>query len=189
MDKRSLRRGNFARIKSLSTAEKADHSDAIARHLANHSLLLEAATVFSYAAMSSEPDLSRLRTQFPAKTWALSRVADDGESLHFHQVAEDQALVKSQFGFEEPDPATSPVITAPDLILVPGVGFDPDNGARLGRGKGHYDRYLAPLIGLDQRPKVIGICFSTQLIDLLPESHDIPMDFIVSELGIHAPTT
>lgn len=184
MDKRSLRRQNFGRLRELSQEQKHSHSEMLVTHLASHPLFLKAETVFSYAAMASEPDLDALRQNFPDKRWGLSRVADDGESLDFHEVAKGIALQESEYGFSEPDPQTSPIITDPDLILVPGVGFDPDSKARLGRGKGHYDRYLGPLMKKAAPPLVIGVCFSIQEIELMPEAHDVPMSFLATEAGI-----
>ena len=63
-----------------------------------------------------------------------------------------------------------------DLIIVPGVIFDREKN-RLGYGKGYYDRYLS-----NKDIYKIGICFSDQVIDLLPsESHDIKMNIIITE--------
>lgn len=65
---------------------------------------------------------------------------------------------------------------APQWFLVPGVGFDL-KGARLGRGKGYYDRYFSEHEGLK-----IGLAWSGQLKDKIPvESHDSHMDFIITE--------
>jgi len=67
-------------------------------------------------------------------------------------------------------------LVEPQWFLVPGVGFDL-NGARLGRGKGFYDRYLEERIGLR-----IGLAWSEQIIERIPvESHDCHMDFIITE--------
>ncbi len=64
----------------------------------------------------------------------------------------------------------------PSWILVPGVGFDL-SGARLGRGKGFYDRFLENSGALR-----IGIAWSGQLKEKIPvESHDCHMDFIITE--------
>jgi 5-formyltetrahydrofolate cyclo-ligase len=64
----------------------------------------------------------------------------------------------------------------PQWVLVPGVGFDL-SGARLGRGKGYYDRYL------EVRSAVrIGLAWSEQIVENVPmESHDCHMDFIITE--------
>ncbi len=68
-----------------------------------------------------------------------------------------------------------------DVHLVPGMAFD-FKGARLGRGAGCYDRFLA---GCGEESVRIGIAFSWQVIDDVPsENHDIPMDWIITEEGI-----
>lgn len=68
-------------------------------------------------------------------------------------------------------------LVTPSWILVPGVGFDL-SGARLGRGKGFYDRYLE---GEDDALR-IGLAWSKQIVDKVPvESHDCHMDFIITE--------
>ena len=67
-------------------------------------------------------------------------------------------------------------LVEPEWLLVPGVGFDKD-GARLGRGKGFYDRYLE---GKDVLR--IGLAWSEQMVDKIPvEAHDSHMDFIITE--------
>jgi 5-formyltetrahydrofolate cyclo-ligase len=54
-----------------------------------------------------------------------------------------------------------------DLIIVPGLGFSLD-GARLGHGKGFYDRYLSTL---NAHSYTIGLAFRQQMI----ENNIIPM--------------
>lgn len=67
-------------------------------------------------------------------------------------------------------------LTSPKWCLVPGVGFDL-NGARLGRGKGFYDRYF------ENRDVItIGLAWSEQIVEKVPvEQHDFHMDFIITE--------
>lgn len=187
MDKRVLRRSCFSAIRALGREEKTRQSRAIIRVLETSPVFARASLVFSYLALSSEPDLDGLTLGNSAKTWAFSRVRSDGKALSFHEVRSKEQLREGAYGFLEPDPERCPVRTAPDLVLVPGVGFNPENGARLGRGKGHYDRFLAPLVSAADPPEIYGVCFDCQLISLTPESHDIPMNGIVTPDGILSP--
>lgn len=180
IDKRAMRRNCFAAIKSLSPEYKAGASEAICQHIMESPAFRDARVVFSYLSLPGEPDLSTLSETHPEKTWAFSRVRTDGERLAFHEVQSPDLLREGDYGFLEPDPKICPEVATPDLVLVPGVGFDPSNGARLGRGKGHYDRFLSPHRG---KVAVFGICFAVQISELEPESHDIPMDAVFCEDG------
>ena len=69
------------------------------------------------------------------------------------------------------DPATL------DVVLVPGLAFTAD-GARLGQGGGHFDRFLPRL-----RPDclTIGVGYREQLVDDLPtEPHDVHLTHVVA---------
>ena len=69
-------------------------------------------------------------------------------------------------------------VVLPALMLAPLVGFDRNN-YRLGYGGGYFDRTLA---SLDPRPAVIGIGYAfSELDSIFPQSHDIPMDAVVTE--------
>lgn len=62
-----------------------------------------------------------------------------------------------------------------DLILVPGMAFTQD-GKRIGRGKGFYDRLLSQSMA-----KSVGLCFREQLQESLPwEDHDQKVHQVVA---------
>ncbi len=67
-----------------------------------------------------------------------------------------------------------------DLVIVPGVAFD-ESGARIGYGKGHYDRVLSalncPIVAFAYEEQVFG--------DAIPaEAHDVRVTSIVTEKRI-----
>jgi 5-formyltetrahydrofolate cyclo-ligase len=68
------------------------------------------------------------------------------------------------------------------LIVCPLVGFDRE-GARLGLGLGCFDRWLAK--HQNHIACKVGLAFSCQEFESIPtETHDIPLDYIVTEREI-----
>lgn len=68
--------------------------------------------------------------------------------------------------------------TSPELIIVPGVIFN-EQGYRTGYGGGYYDKYLSAYNG-----NTISLAFDIQLDEVLVESHDIPVQTIITEKRI-----
>jgi 5-formyltetrahydrofolate cyclo-ligase len=87
-------------------------------------------------------------------------------------------------GFPEPR-ADAPRAEADaiDLVIVPGLAFDP-RGHRIGYGAGFYDRFLAPL----SRPsgaahaRAVGVCFDFQVLAEAPTSpEDVAVAVVVTD--------
>jgi 5-formyltetrahydrofolate cyclo-ligase len=73
-------------------------------------------------------------------------------------------------------------VVEPEALLIPPVGFD-DRGYRLGYGGGYFDRTLAVMAPQSLK---IGLAFDLSRISTIqPQPHDVPMDFVVTETGIH----
>ena len=69
-----------------------------------------------------------------------------------------------------------------DLIMVPGVAFD-RSGARMGHGKGYYDKLLE-----HARPgtPLVALAFECQLFPQIPtQPHDVFMDKIITESAVY----
>ena len=148
--------------------------EAISRWLVAHP---EIRTISAFAALPGEPDLLPLLAEFPDRQWIFPRI--ENERLILHPVADPSSdLLPGAFGIREPSPAL-PVIDATeiDAFLCPGLAFD-QQGGRLGRGRGFYDRLLARA-----RPRALklGIAFPFQLVaDTFPEPHDIRMNEVLA---------
>ncbi|HIP86908.1 MAG TPA: 5-formyltetrahydrofolate cyclo-ligase [Anaerolineales bacterium] len=173
MDKVALRRRCLQARESLSPEEVAAASAAICERLAGWDLLRQARTVMTYMAFRNEPDLSALFSLLPSVRWVLPRI--EGRRLILHPY-DPGRLVRHPFGMLEPDP-TLPVVDpgALDVVLVPGVAFDPQGG-RLGFGGGYYDRFLPTTPALR-----VGVAFDACLIDALPCTEwDQRMDWVVT---------
>ena len=102
-------------------------------------------------------------------------VSDDDMVLCSYSGAE--SMKEGAFGIMEPVGREMLGDENIDVMLVPGMAFDAC-GNRLGRGKGYYDRFLSSLS--TPRPKLLGVCFDFQKVDVVPtESCDIPVDVVV----------
>jgi len=189
MDKKSRRRESLELIGSLTHSERQSISSSICDSIAASPGFRSSKTVFAYSALAEEPDLGRLIASHPEKQWAFPKIVDGGQ-LSFFFASSSTGMIPGQFGIHEPDPSRHhpALFSGADLILVPGLSFDPNSGARLGRGKGYYDRFLGThgeSLGGDSCPLIVGVCFSLQLASLQPETHDFPMHRVVTELGWH----
>ncbi|HUY28177.1 MAG TPA: 5-formyltetrahydrofolate cyclo-ligase [Candidatus Binataceae bacterium] len=100
-------------------------------------------------------------------------------------VSEPHALAPGAFGILEPPPA-APAAAANELagalVCVPGLGFGL-SGERLGRGGGHYDRFLAEFCA---EAVTTGLAYSFQLLERIPEREfDRRLNFIVTESAVY----
>lgn len=78
------------------------------------------------------------------------------------------------FAIPEPVGSLYTALENIEVILVPGVAFDPA-GCRLGRGKGYYDKILKQTQAFK-----IGICFDFQVMQQVPtEIHDVAVDRVI----------
>ena len=69
-----------------------------------------------------------------------------------------------------------------DMIMVPGVAFD-RRGARMGHGKGYYDKLLQHA---RSNTPLVALAFECQLFDEIPVAdHDIFMDTLITENHVY----
>lgn len=101
-------------------------------------------------------------------------------------------LVVSKWGILEPpetkwnDKLNSVKVKELDLVMVPGVAFN-RHGARLGYGAGYYDSLLCQL---KADCILIGLAYESQLFENIQmNSHDIYMDFVLTEKQLYARCT
>ncbi len=115
-------------------------------------------------------------------TAALPAVVDKAGPLQFRKWWPGAPMTPGVYDIPVPD---NTEIVSPEAAIVPMNGFD-EQGYRLGYGGGYFDRTLAAAM---PRPISIGTSFEfARLPTISPQTHDIPMDFIVTEVGLHAIT-
>jgi 5-formyltetrahydrofolate cyclo-ligase len=146
-----------------------------------------ATTIVLYAASHNEvaTDLLLRDSLAHGRRVLFPRMEERRERLALAVVRDPSDLRPGAFGILEP-PAEAPAIAPPELgaalVCVPGLGFG-SNGARLGRGGGHYDHLLAEL---DTRATTVGLAYSFQLVGRIPETaSDRQLNYVVTEFAVH----
>lgn len=183
-DKSAMREWARERVRALTAADKAAAADALEKRVAEWQSYKNAKAVACFAANLEEIDTEPLLRRILAdgKTLLLPYViqgAGDMGAMAMAPVSDlEKDLAEGAFGIREPVPeARNGGAPEPDLVLVPGLGFDL-RGGRLGKGKGFYDRYLA-----ETRALKAGVGFDVQISDknLTLDAHDQLMDAVVTD--------
>lgn len=100
----------------------------------------------------------------------------------FRELSSAATLEAGQFGTLHPP--ESAVQLEPDILLLPLSVFD-NLGNRIGYGAGHYDRAIAKLQQAGRQPFLVGLAFDEQRAPSVPtESHDVPLDMIITPGGV-----
>lgn len=153
------------------------HIVSLVHHLQESSVLDSTYILGLYAPMSDEVQLETLSILGDRKVTSAFPYSEDG-IMDFRKCAFQELQETDLFGVKLRTPSRESKVVTPDLLLIPGMAFDQEGG-RLGRGKGFYDRFLSEFKGVK-----VGICFNEQLVDTVPrEDHDVKVDFVVSERG------
>jgi 5-formyltetrahydrofolate cyclo-ligase len=112
---------------------------------------------------------------------------EQGELELFHLTSMDELSV-GMYKILEPKPELRKLphkvaaTTDLDIVMVPGVGFD-RRGARMGHGKGYYDKLLQHARA---ETPLVALAFECQMFPEIPvASHDIFMDKIITEDAIY----
>ena len=172
-EKKMMRRRIKAMKAQMGGTQKAEEEAAIWKHVTALPQFVSARTVLAYSAMPDE-----VATDGFISLWSdikeIVLPVVDGDRLILRRY--DAAKLKPGYrGILEPSEEADIIPPeAIDLAIIPGMAFDED-GHRLGRGGGFYDRLIPQL-----HCPLIGICFSCQLVPSVPvESFDQPLDQII----------
>ena len=104
----------------------------------------------------------------------------DASEMQAYLVDNPNQTKRGRFGVWEPEASKASMVPPGEItaVLVPGLFFSEKNGARLGRGGGFFDRYLA---GTPESVMRVGVGLECQLREGIPlESHDQSMDWLVT---------
>ncbi len=171
---------SFMRTKNLSIykEQRENYANEIFAQIEKLEIFKTASVVALYSALPDELPTSDVIERWGAKKHILLPRVGENCTMEFYSY--DSSLIESgAYGISEPQGCDPYPLVGIDLMIVPGVAFT-RSGARLGRGKGYYDRYLSR-DGV--RAHTIGVCYAHQVVESLPtEPHDIMLCEVVSSL-------
>ncbi len=172
MDKSTLRARLLEQRKALADTVRKKASQRILAQITGLKAWQDAASVLLYLPVNAEVDTWPLfHTCLQHKHMTLLPCCNKDMPGHMDifQVTHLDELSPGAFSIPEPQRHLCKQISEPrpDVILVPGVGFD-RQGVRLGYGGGYYDRFFAR--HALNNTLVLGLAFTCQMVDELP--HD-----------------
>ena len=172
----------IARRLAIDEPRRAAWSEAITRQLLDAFAALLRGRVVGFCwpyRGEFDPRFAIHRLRQAGTRAALPAVAAKGTPLQFRAWWPGAPLKAGVLGIPVPEGTE---VLQPEALLVPPVGFDA-LGYRLGYGAGYFDRTLA---AASPRPLAIMVGFETSRMPTIrPQPHDVPMDFIVTEAGVH----
>jgi 5-formyltetrahydrofolate cyclo-ligase len=176
MNKKELRTEINKIKKETTMGARLDLSGAVLRKLATHPRFMEADTVLMYNSLPDEVETRDFVIYWSMRKCVLLPVVK-GSELELRRYIPEKGFTVGAYGVLEPNGEAFTDYASIDLAVIPGVAFDQE-GNRLGRGKGYYDRLLNKM----NHPSLykLGICFDFQKVEHVPtEEHDVPMDEVL----------
>jgi 5-formyltetrahydrofolate cyclo-ligase len=175
--KAALRDRLLAERRSVSDDARARQAAALVDQI--DALVGVGGTVCAYVPVGTEPGsiemLDALARHADRVLLPVARTtpADDAVALQWGEYRPGE-LVTARFGLLEPGEPYLPAAAVAEagVVIVPALAVD-RRGARLGRGRGFYDRTL---VLRDPRARLIAVVRDEELLDEVPhEPHDVPM--------------
>lgn len=176
MDKKELRTEIKRLNRAVTPSERGAAEQRIFEAVELDEAFRRAHCVAFFSALPDEVSTGQTLERWSrGKRIVLPRVA--GDEMDFYEY-DPRTMERGAFGIMEP--GADAVLCPPgeiDLIVVPGVAFTRE-GARMGRGRGYYDKYLSQG---GFRAFKMGVCYRHQLVADLPvEPHDVFMDRVIA---------
>ena len=177
--KAELRTELARRLAALGPTEIARRSAQACGHLID--LRPRPKAVMAYLALPGEADPAAAIASWRAAGVPVAAPKVNWSNRTMQPALLGGELVTGRHGLREPPPDASLLeLNEIGLVVVPGLGFSA-GGARLGRGGGFYDRFLARL---PAGTETVGLVLSCQLMDEIPtDAHDRAVDMVVTEDG------
>jgi 5-formyltetrahydrofolate cyclo-ligase len=178
--KPELRRLVRRRVQELHPVERSRADRVIGERLSEIARELGVVFVAGYIALPDEVRIDGFLAESVAEGRLVFLPKVEGEALAWARWKPSDPLRRDDTGVLYPEGGTRGVLPeGRGLVAVPGRAFDAD-GARLGRGRGFFDRFLA---SKPSHAATVGVGYECQVVGRVPvDPHDIRVDAVVTEI-------
>lgn len=158
--KSDVRRIVKDRLAAMTAEDRSRKDELLAERFLSSPEYLSARSIFVYCSTDREASTTAIlaRALADGKRVMLPRVSGDAMLLVPYALGDPLAV--GAFGIFEP--TGEPTDEAPDLAVIPLLAFDRTR-ARLGKGKGYYDRFLASFRGTS-----LALAYAEQEVPAVP---------------------
>ncbi len=181
--KEELRRDLLLRRRAMGREEWLRKSGTAGELLVGLDALQHASRIHCYVSMESYREVCTMRIleRFSSERKAVFMPYIDRGRMRVATYMPGHRFVTRESGPPVPDPLILSEEVRFDAVIVPLVGAD-IRGARIGYGKGWYDRFFESLQLNGIRPLRIGLCFGFQIVSEVPsDPWDQFLDLVVTE--------
>lgn len=132
-----------------------------------------------FSPIRGEPNLLGNHELLTSMGYQIALPKITGDRIHFYAYSDGDRLEKGRFSIPEPMICQREVSAEQIRIMcLPGLAYD-RKGARLGYGKGFYDRFL--MDHADASPLLLGIAYDFQIVlEVATDWHDCKIDYVIT---------
>lgn len=183
--KQLLRQQIRQNLKQMTNDDRIRQSSFVTKTVLNHPKYLAAQSISIYLSLNTEistREIIQHAFQFQKHVFVPRYNSSAMDMVRIYSMNDLDSLPMTKWNIRQPalDDNTREIATNQiDLVIVPGLAFSLQ-GARLGHGKGYYDKYLS---SLSENSYTIGLGFKQQIV----EHNQIPMsptDIYINEILI-----
>jgi len=174
LEKKELRKLIIKERDAMPETLKASKSSEVCRKILASERYRISDVVYGFIPYRGEIDILPILEDAAraGKKVAVPRIK--GDDMYFYYIESMDDLEEGFKGIMEPCGYTTLAEAENPLIIAPGVGFT-RQGARMGYGKGFYDKYLS-----NHAAYTMGVCFAEQLREDIPtDERDIMLDEVI----------
>ncbi|MCQ2234013.1 MAG: 5-formyltetrahydrofolate cyclo-ligase [Paludibacteraceae bacterium] len=159
LSKKECRSAIRTRVKAMSECEKKTESEKTMQAVEQLEEFKAAKTILAYWSLPDEICTHQFVEKWSKHKRVLLPVVV-GDDLEIREYKGRESMAEGAFGILEPQGKAVTDLSSIDLSIIPGMAFNPTTGARLGRGKGYYDRLS---VTLSPHTYNVGVCFNAQI--------------------------